>query len=168
MAYPQDLLAEGEDELVHEHPHWKVLVAPVLALLGTVAVGGYLGALVGGTDWAAQGRIALAVLGSAVLAWATLVPLLRWRTTHFVVTTSRVLVREGILSRSGMDLPVHRVNSVQFRQTLLERLLGCGTLVIESAAEEPLEFDDVPHVERVQTVLHQEVGAVDGPYQEHW
>ena len=79
------------------------------------------------------------------------------RQTHFVVTTRRVLVREGVLSRQGIDIPMSRINSVQFRHTVLERVLGCGTLVIESASDEPLEFDDVPSVERVHALLYQEV-----------
>jgi uncharacterized membrane protein YdbT with pleckstrin-like domain len=85
------------------------------------------------------------------------VPVLRWRTTHFVVTTRRVLIREGVLARHGIDIPMSRINSVQFRHTLLERILGCGTLIIESASEEPLEFDDIPDVERVHSMLYAEV-----------
>jgi len=81
----------------------------------------------------------------------------RWRATHFVVTSRRVLVREGVLSRHGIDIPMSRINSVQFRHTALERVLGCGTLIIESASDEPLEFADVPGVERVHALLYQEV-----------
>ncbi len=83
--------------------------------------------------------------------------MIRWRTTHFVVTTRRVLVREGVLTRHGMDIPMSRINSVRFRHNIIERMLGCGTLIIESASDEPLEFDDIPQVERVYTLLYQEV-----------
>lgn len=68
-----------------------------------------------------------------------------------------MLVREGVLSRTGIDIPMSRINSVQFRHTVLERFLGCGTLVIESASDEPLEFTDVPQVEKVHALLYQEV-----------
>ena len=73
-----------------------------------------------------------------------------------MITTRRVLVREGVLSRNGIDIPMSRINSVQFRHTLLERVLGCGTLIIESASDEPLEFDDIPDVERVHSLLYAE------------
>jgi uncharacterized membrane protein YdbT with pleckstrin-like domain len=156
MSYPDELLVEGERVVVHKHPHWKMLIVPVLVFLVTVGLGAFLAALVSAQSWAPVAWIAIAVLGAVLLGWLTLAPLIRWRTTHFVVTTRRVLVREGVLSRQGIDIPMTRVNSVQFRHTVVERMLGCGTLVIESASDEPLEFHDVPDVERVHALLYQE------------
>ncbi|HEU0086550.1 MAG TPA: PH domain-containing protein [Pseudonocardiaceae bacterium] len=157
MPYPDELLRPDERVVLHKHPHWKMLVLPVLAFLLLVAGGAYLAALVADQSWKSSAWIALAGLGGIGVVWLTLVPLLRWRTTHFVLTTRRVLVREGILSRSGIDIPIHRINSVQFRHTFIERILGCGTLSIESASDEPLEFDDIPQVERVHSLLQQDV-----------
>lgn len=157
MAYPDELLAADEHIVVHKHPHWKMLIVPVLVLLLLVALCSYLAALVAGQSWERQAWIALAGVGVVGVGWLTVAPLLRWRTTHFVVTSRRVLVREGVLTRCGIDIPLDRVNSVQFRHTLLERILGCGTLSIESASDEPLEFDDIPGVERVHSLLHQQV-----------
>ena len=142
---------------MHKHPHWKMLVVPVVVLLLVVGIGTFLAALVRTQDWAPWAWLALAVAGLAAIGWWTVGPVVRWRTTHFVVTTRRVLVREGLVSRHGIDIPMSRINSVQFRHTIVERLLGCGTLVIESASDEPLEFDDVPGVERVHALLYQEV-----------
>lgn len=164
MSYPDDLLRPDERVVIHKHPHWKMLVLPVLALLFIVAVCAFAAAVVSGQPWAFSVWVTLAVLGGIGVLWLTVVPLLRWRTTHFVLTTRRVLVREGILSRSGIDIPIHRINSVQFRHTFVERLLGCGTLVIESASDEPLEFDDIPEVERVHSLLHQDVNPEDSEW----
>lgn len=161
MAYPDDLLVEGERVVVHRHPHWKMLVIPVLVFLLTVGVAVYLAALVRNQGWAPAGRIGLAVLAAGLVGRLSVAPLVRWRSTHLVVTTRRVLVREGMLSRRGIDIPMSRINSVRFRHTIVERLLGCGTLVIESASDEPLEFDDVPDVEKVHATLYHEV-ADDG------
>ena len=157
MAYPDELLVEGEEVIEHKHPHWKMLIVPVLAFLVTVGLASYLAALIRNQSWAPWGWLVLGVLGLAVVVWLTIVPLIRWRTTHFVVTTRRVLVREGVISRQGIDIPMSRINSVRFRHNLLERMLGCGTLVIESASDEALEFDDIPNIERVYTLLYQEV-----------
>ncbi|MGH3910728.1 MAG: PH domain-containing protein [Pseudonocardiaceae bacterium] len=157
MPYPDDLLRDDERVMIHKHPHWKMLVLPVLAFLLIVALCAYLAALVAGQSWELIAWIVLVGFGAIGAIWLTLVPLLRWRTTHFVLTTRRVLVREGVLSRSGIDIPIHRINSVQFRHTLIERILGCGTLSIESASDEPLEFDDIPQVERVHSLLHHDV-----------
>jgi uncharacterized membrane protein YdbT with pleckstrin-like domain len=151
------LLRSDERVVIHKHPHWKMLVVPVLAFLLIVGMCAFLAALVPPGSWQLSAWVALAVLGVVGVVWLTLVPLLRWRTTHFVLTTRRVLVREGILTRSGIDIPIHRINSVQFRHTLIERILGCGTLSIESASDEPLEFDDIPQVERVHSLLYHEV-----------
>jgi uncharacterized membrane protein YdbT with pleckstrin-like domain len=97
------------------------------------------------------------MIGIGLMIRFTVLPVVRWRTTHFVVTTRRVLVREGVLTRHGIDIPLKRINSVQFRHTLFERILGSGTLIIESASDEPLEFDDVPGVERVHSLLYEEM-----------
>lgn len=161
MAYPDDLLVEGEQVIMHKHPHWKMLIVPVLGFLVTVGLGTYLAALIRDQSWAPWGWLTLAALGLVAVAWLTVGPLVRWRTTHFVVTNRRVLVREGVLSRHGIDMPMSRINSVEFRHTVVERFLGCGTLVIESASDEPLEFDDVPSVKRVHALLYQEVADAD-------
>jgi uncharacterized membrane protein YdbT with pleckstrin-like domain len=157
MPYPDELLVDGERVVVHKHPHWKMLALPVLAFLVTVGVAVYLSALVRNQSWAAIGQIAIAVLAVVLVVWLTVVPVVRWRTTHFVVTSRRVLVREGVFSRQGIDIPMSRINSVQFRHSIIERMLGCGTLVIESASDEPLEFEDVPGVEKVHSVLYNEM-----------
>ncbi len=73
-----------------------------------------------------------------------------------MITSHRVLVRRGILSRSGRDVPLTRINDVSFEHSFFERLLGCGTLVIESAGERgQVSLEDVPRVERVQGELYQ-------------
>jgi uncharacterized membrane protein YdbT with pleckstrin-like domain len=157
LPYPEDLLHGDERVVVHKHPHWKMLLVPGLLFLIIVGLGSYIAALVAGQSWQFYGWIGLAVLGVIGIVWLTVVPLLRWRTTHFVLTTRRVLVREGILSRSGIDIPINRINTVQSRHSVIDRILGCGTLIIESASDEPLEFDDIPQVERVRSLLYYEV-----------
>jgi uncharacterized membrane protein YdbT with pleckstrin-like domain len=163
VAYPDELLSANERVVIHKHPHWKMLVLPVLVLLVTVGIAAYLASLVSDQSWHVIAWVVLAGLAAIAVIWFTVVPLIRWRTTHFVVTTQRVLVREGVLSRSGIDIPLTRVNSVQFRHSFVQRLLGCGTLVIESASDEPLEFDDIPQVERVHSLLYRELHDDDEP-----
>ncbi len=157
MAYPDGLLVEGEQVVVHRHPHWRMLVVPVLVLLLVVGGTSFLAALVSAQSWAVWAWLGLAVAGLALAGRFTVFPVVRWRTTHFVVTDRRVLVREGVLTRHGMDIPLRRISSVQVRNSLLERMLGSGTLVIESESDESLEFDDVPGVRRVHALLYNEV-----------
>jgi uncharacterized membrane protein YdbT with pleckstrin-like domain len=157
MAYPDDLLSSGEHVVIHKHPHWKMLIFPVFWLLVVVAIGTYLAGLVVDQSWAPIAWVALAVIGVVLIMWLTLAPLVRWRTTHFIITSERVMAREGVFKRTGLDIPLSRINSVRFEHSLLDRVLGCGTLIIESASDEPLEFDDIPAVERVHTLLYREV-----------
>lgn len=157
MAYPEEALAEGESLVLHRHPHWKMLVLPVLYLVLAVAVASFLAALARNQSWAHVAWVVLTVVAAVAVLWLTVGPVLRWRSTHFVLTDRRVLVREGVFTRTGIDIPMTRINSVQFRHGLVDRVLGTGTLVIESASDEPLEFDDVPHVERVHSLLYNEV-----------
>lgn len=159
MAYPEDELAPEEELLLHRHPHWKMLIVPVMVFLVAIAVCAFLAALVRNQSWSSPAWIALAVLGFIAIVAFTILPVLRWRTTHFVLTDRRVIIRQGMLTRTGLDIPMTRINSVRFRHGLLDRMLGTGTLIIESASDEPLEFDDIPHVEKVHSLLYSEVYA---------
>ena len=152
MAYPKRLLSDGETIALESHPHWKKLVLPVLAFLAVFGLAGFLLAVVG--DRTAQ----YVIVGVAVvlLVVFAVVPFLRWRTTLFVITDRRVVVRTGILSRTGRDIPLSRVNDVTFSHNLLERILGCGTLVVESAGERgQVQLTAVPRVEQVQRTLYE-------------
>ncbi|WP_410607718.1 PH domain-containing protein [Amycolatopsis sp. lyj-109] len=167
MAYPDDLLSEQEHVVVHSHPHFKMLIFPTLALLVTLGAGTWLAILAkdASAPWNSVGLIAVAVVALVLVVWLFLAPLVRWRTTHFIVTTDRLIAREGVLKRTGIDIPMGRINSVQFEHGLLDRVFGCGTLIIESASDEPLRFEDIPHVEKVHTVIYREVN--DNPYDDY-
>lgn len=91
-----------------------------------------------------------------VVAVLTVRPYLRWVTTHYVVTDRRLITRRGVVARTGRDLPLDRVSDISFSRSVLERLLGCGTLVVESAGERgQLVLEHVPHVEQVQRRIHE-------------
>lgn len=160
MGYPEDTLAPDEQLVLHSHPHWKMLLIPALVfILATGIAGVALGLAFGNLDDTIQtvALIAIAVIWLALVAWQTVAPLISWRTTHFVVTDRRVMTREGIVTRSGIDIPLSRINSIQFRHGLIDRMVRTGTLIIESASDDPLEFDDIPNVEKVHSLLYHEV-----------
>ncbi|HJQ45762.1 MAG TPA: PH domain-containing protein [Amycolatopsis sp.] len=167
MAFPEDLLSDNEQVVVHSHPHAKMLIGPVIWLALTVGLGIWLATLAEGAPapWESVATIAVVVVAVVLISWLFLAPLIRWRTTHFVVTTDRLIAREGVIKRTGIDIPMTRINSVQFEHGLIDRLFGCGTLVIESASDEPLRFDDIPRVERVHTLIYREVN--DNPYDDY-
>lgn len=167
MAYPDDLLSAGEHVVVHKHPHFKMLVMPVVFLLITIGLGAWLAVLAQDIEppWDMVSLIAIGVIGLVLLVWLFFVPFMRWRTTHFIVTSDRVIAREGVVKRTGIDIPMGRINSVQFEHGLTDRIFGCGTLIIESASDEPLKFDDIPGVEKVHTYIYRQVN--DNPYDDY-
>jgi uncharacterized membrane protein YdbT with pleckstrin-like domain len=152
VAYPDKLLATDEEVVLHLHPHWRRLVRPVLVFLLAAGVGGYGVASV--EDPRVQ-VLLLALLLAAVCV-LTVWPVLRWATDHVILTTHRILVRTGVLSRSGRDVPLGRVDEISFEHTLLERILRSGTLTVESAGDRSeLVLRDVPRVELVQGALYE-------------
>jgi len=161
MGYPDNVLAEGEHVVLHRHPHWKRLIGPVLALLVATALAAFGAAVVSRTGWDPTARqVVMAVIGGlwlVLVGWATVRPFLAWRSTHFVVTDRRVMYRHGVLSRAGIDIPLARINSVEFRHGVVDRMMRTGTLIIESASQDPLEFTDIPQVEQVHSLLYHEV-----------
>ena len=161
MGYPENVLAADERVVLHRHPHWKRLIWPVLILLVATALAAFGAGFVNQTDWQSTARTVVLLVILAVwlviIGWLTLWPFLNWWTTHFVITDRRVMFRHGLLTRQGIDIPLARINSVEFRHGLLDRMLRTGTLVIESAAQDPLEFHDIPRVEHVHSLLYHEV-----------
>jgi uncharacterized membrane protein YdbT with pleckstrin-like domain len=161
VGYPDNVLARDEQVVLHRHPHWKRLIGPILVLLLATALAAFGAAVVTNTDWEPTARTVVAVVIGAVwlilVGWLTIWPFLNWWTTHFVITDRRVMFRHGLITRSGIDIPLARVNSVEFRHGLLDRILRTGTLIIESASQDPLEFYDIPRVEQVHSLLYHEV-----------
>jgi uncharacterized membrane protein YdbT with pleckstrin-like domain len=82
--------------------------------------------------------------------------LLAWLTSHFVVTSDRVIHRSGWLAKASMEIPLERINDVKFRQTVFERLVGAGDLVIESGGEYGQNrFSDIRKPEDVQKLIYE-------------
>jgi uncharacterized membrane protein YdbT with pleckstrin-like domain len=161
VGYPQNLLARDEQVVLHRHPHWKRLIGPVLVLTLATAAGAFIAGYVNQLNWDSTAKnvivLVIAAIWLVVVGWLTLWPFLTWWTTHFVITDRRVMFRHGLLTRAGIDIPLARINSVEFRHRLSDRMVRTGTLVIESASQDPLEFHDIPRVEQVHSLLYHEV-----------
>ncbi|KQY04382.1 hypothetical protein ASD37_20895 [Mycobacterium sp. Root135] len=161
MGYPDNVLAGDERVVLHRHPHWKRLIGPVFVLLLATAVAGFGLGVVNRMTWDQTAKnivmIVIGVIWLILVGWLVSWPLLNWRSTHFVITDRRVMFRHGVMTRSGIDIPLARINSVEFRHGLVDRILRTGTLIIESASQDPLEFHDIPRVEQVHSLLYHEV-----------
>ncbi|MFX4272417.1 PH domain-containing protein [Propionibacteriaceae bacterium Y1685] len=153
MSLPRKLLGADETVELHLRTHLKKLFLPALVL---ILLGGLVGVAVALMPPTAQpwGGVAVAVVALVIfIAWV-LVPFLRWRTTTFTVTDRRIITRTGLLNQTGHDLPLVRINDVSYERSLSDRILGCGSLHIRTAADQrPLVLDDVPDVERVHVTI---------------
>lgn len=150
MAFPKRLLSDERLVLVLRQ-HVKVLIVALLVLIVTVAAAAGV-ALLSVTAWV---QIALwAVLALIAVRWAFW-PWLVWWNTVYAITTRRLILRSGVLNRQGHDMPLSRLNDVSFEHNVIERMLGCGTLIVESAGERgQLTLSDIPKVEVVQRTLY--------------
>jgi membrane protein YdbS with pleckstrin-like domain len=148
----EEHLADGETIVMQLRTHPKKVVKPILLLVVLVAIIIALWALPLPVDqivlWFAT--LVLVVLGAA----AVIGPVLRWRTTRYIITNQRVSMRTGVLTQTGRDIPLYRINNVTFEKQLSDRFWGCGTLVISDGTDQPgMVLDDVPDVEKVQRAL---------------
>ena len=147
-------LTEDERLVLRLHPHWKTLIRPVLVAVLVVAAALIAEVLIPSNSAAPVERLVVAAVAIlAVMLWL-IVPVLRWRTTTYELTTRRLRVRSGIATRRGRDIPLARINDVSFEKGLLDRLLGSGRLVVESAGEHgQILLNDIPRVEFTQATL---------------
>jgi uncharacterized membrane protein YdbT with pleckstrin-like domain len=146
-------LTEDEDVVLRTRTHAKALFWPAVAL---VAIGGAVGvglAMVP-ARFAPVGQLLIVAVGLLLAIWLVLKPYLAWVSTTYTLTTQRLITRSGVLHRTGKDLPLIRVNDVSWDSSLTDRMFGCGTLNIQTAAENgTIVLNDVPHVQRVHAAM---------------
>jgi uncharacterized membrane protein YdbT with pleckstrin-like domain len=150
VAISPKLLTDGESVVVDTRTHPKALILPGLVLVVTLAVAIYLVRLTShGTVQLIVSLIAFIVF----IVWV-LKPFLDWLTATYTITNRRLITREGLIARRGHDIPLMRISDVAFNQGILDRVLGCGTLVISDASTRgSVDLHDIPDVEGVQRTL---------------
>ena len=148
MGISQKLLSDGEHVVLSVRTHGKALIAPVATLILVVAA--VITAAMLQPDNSVWGLAAAVVAVPVLIIWS-FIPFLRWTTSTYTVTNRRLITRHGIITRTGRDIPLFRINDVAYEKGLLDRILGCGTLIISDATEKAgVVLPDVPNVERVQ------------------
>jgi uncharacterized membrane protein YdbT with pleckstrin-like domain len=149
-------LSEGEQSVLILHPHWKTMLMPFLLLVAVAIVAAVLVVVIPHNKLQGDERVAVGVVAVLIAIIWTGIPFLRWRTTTYELTNRRLRLRRGILSRTGRDFPLIRISDVSFSHGLLDRLLRCGKLTVESAGEHgQLVLNEIPEVEKVQATLFQ-------------
>jgi uncharacterized membrane protein YdbT with pleckstrin-like domain len=158
VPYPKKLLNDGEELALDLRPHWwyfsKHIATGVplfiLLILITAEIHG------DAHKWV------FLLWAVAAVVWAGWLGLkyLEWNFTHFVVTDDRVIFRTGVLAKRGVEIPMERINNINFHQGIWERIIGAGDLDIESAGKDgQSHFEDVWHPDGVQQELYRQMEA---------
>ena len=157
MPFPKRLLLDGEEIALDLRPHWWFFAGPLFAGLPVLAL--LVVALKQNGD---VQTVALWATAAIALGWAVWLGsrLISWQTTHFVVTSDRLVFRSGILAKHTRDIPLEKVNDLASSQSFFERMIGAGDLLIESAGERGQEtFSDIPHPDAVQQEIYRQMEA---------
>jgi uncharacterized membrane protein YdbT with pleckstrin-like domain len=162
MPYPDNLIQEGETLALDLRPHWwyfsrNILTGIPLAIILIVVLNS-------DTDWVS--KYGGTVVGLVAVAWAVWLGLkyLQWRMTYFVVTSRRVIYRSGVISKRGVEIPLERINNINFHQRLIDRVIGAGDLDIESAGKDgQSHFDFIRHPDGVQHEIYRQMETRNMP-----
>jgi membrane protein YdbS with pleckstrin-like domain len=159
MPFPRKLLLDGEVVALDLRPHWWFFAGPLFAGIPVLVL------LVVAIRWNGNDDLGKALwIFTAVtaMAWAVWLGarLISWQTTHFVVTSERLVFRSGILAKHTRDIPLDKINDLASSQTFFERIIGAGDLLIESAGERGQEtFSDIPQPNAVQQEIYRQMEA---------
>ena len=155
MAFPKKYLNDAEEIILDLRPHWFFLFGPALALVASLALAIWVSQAVD-SDFALFPALALAVVTLLLF----LVRFAQWVTTDFVLTTDRLIYRKGIVSRQGKEIPLERVNDVSFQQSLFQRMMHAGALMVESGGERgQSHFGHFANPQDIQNEIHRAIEA---------
>ena len=150
MAISKDLLNEGESIVVDTRTHPKALLFPIFALVLLLACGVFVQRAI---DEDIVTLVAWVLVGIGIV-WFVIRPALIWVTATYTITTRRLITRHGVITRKGHDIPLTRVSDVAYERDLIDRMLGCGTLVISDASTHgQVALPDIPHIEETHRKL---------------
>jgi uncharacterized membrane protein YdbT with pleckstrin-like domain len=159
VAFPTKLLNAGEHVVVSTRTHVKALILPGLVVLVALAAAIFLGRLIDSS----VGSLVVWILFLGVLVWFLVGPLLRWLTTTYTFTNRRFIKRSGFIAKEGRTIPLNRISGVDFEIGVIDRVFGCGTLVVSDASTDgSVELYDIPAVEKVQLQVSHELHRLAG------
>ena len=165
MSFPSKLLNEGEHVVISTRTHVKALLGALVVLLLTAFATAFAATLVQRLDGAArtilQGLVAAVAV--AILVWFVLRRFLSWYSTTYTFTNRRFIQRSGFIAKEGRTIPLNRISGVDFEIGIVDRIFGCGTLVVSDASEHGrVTLHDIPRVEEAQRVVAEELHQLAG------
>jgi len=162
MPLPQNLLNDNESLVLDLHPHWWYFAQSAAMAVASFILWVLVLANIDGGFWSFLTKVTavIFIFGFAWVVWQYL----NWKTTHFAVSNSRVIYQQGFFAKRGVEIPLERVNNVNFNQSVIERILGAGDLLIESGGQDGQQkFSDIRRPQEVKKILLNEVQRrIDG------
>ncbi len=157
MVISRRLLNEGEHVLLSTRTHVKALLLPAVSLIIVAGIAGYLSSLPTG-DHAGIWRLVVWIIAGMLIVAFSVAPFLQWLLTTYTFTTRRLITRTGVFTRRGHDVPLNRISDISYEKSLVDRVFGCGTLVVSDASEYGrVELRDIPRVEQAQLTVSEEL-----------
>ncbi|MDY6083122.1 MAG: PH domain-containing protein [Actinomycetaceae bacterium] len=160
MALSKKLLGKNERVILHMHEHIKTLIPNFIGALLVIALAIVAGVMLP-ESWRPASIWIMMILALLLLVVVLFVPWLKWYTATYTVTNRRIITRRGIFTKSGHDIPLSRISDVSYQKDLLDRLFGCGTLILQTSADDPLLLQDIPNVEHVHVVMTEMLFGMD-------
>lgn len=151
MAISRKLLNEGENVVIDTRTHIKALLLPVIVLVVLLAIGTYAEVQLSSRNirWVIWALVAIGII------WWVLRPFVIWATATYTFTDRRLITRSGVIVRRGHDMPLARISDIAYEFGLIDRMLGCGTLLISDASTHgTIKLHDIPDVEETQRKLN--------------
>ena len=154
-------LSPGESVIFQGRPSWRSILGFYLVGLIVAAAAGVVGGVVAGSP-----GVGVAIGVGVFVVWL-FVGFLKRFFTKYTITTRRLRVQRGVLTRQIQETRIDRLQDHSIRQTLLERMLKVGTIDFDTSGEEHSDmfrFDGVANPEAIildidRVVRQTETGA---------
>jgi uncharacterized membrane protein YdbT with pleckstrin-like domain len=164
MAYPRNLIQDGETVALDLRPHWWYFSRNIFTGIPLVII---LLLIVNWDSGSSFVNDSLSwIIGIVAIVWVGWLVLkyFQWTMTYFVVTSRRVIYRTGVISKKGVEIPLERINNINFHQRIIDRIIGAGDLDIESAGKDgQTHFDFIRHPDGVQHEIYRQMEGRNMP-----
>jgi uncharacterized membrane protein YdbT with pleckstrin-like domain len=127
-------LSPGEQLIFQGHPSWRAILGFYLKGLLVAAIVGVIAKLAG----AGSGTVFLIVL--VVIALTVLIGFVKRVATTYTITNRRLNIKRGIVSREVQETRLERVQNVNYRQSVYQRVMQIGDVDFDTAATDDYNF----------------------------
>jgi uncharacterized membrane protein YdbT with pleckstrin-like domain len=127
-------LSPGEQMIFQGHPSWRAILGFYLKGIVIAAVAGVIAKLVGAGD----GTVFLIVL--IVIGLTVVIGFIKRVATTYTITDRRLNIKRGIISREVQETRLERVQNVNYRQSVYQRVMQIGDVDFDTAATDDYNF----------------------------